>query len=115
MKKRVTADLKRFYCKISFVIECSKSDFDNVVEHYERFCAFYNIEGKFYPKVLMNEESPFEHFDFVAIFQKTQANNHLSTIALRNILLNDLEIIRQLHYINEPEFECPNLSGMMYL
>ena len=114
MKKKVNADMKRFYCKISYVIECSKPDFDNVVEHYRLLCAFYNIEGKFYLKKLMSTEMPFEHFDFVAIFQKTDTNFHLNTVALRNIFLNDLEIIRQLHYINEPVFECPSLNEWMF-
>jgi hypothetical protein len=114
MRKIVRADLKKFYCKIYFVIECPKADFDNVVEHYRHLCAFYNIEGNFDLNELTDEEIPVEHFSFALTLEKSEHNYHLSTVALRNIFLNDLEIIRQLHYINDLEFECPMLSEKMF-
>lgn len=114
MKRNVRADLKRFYCQISFFIECSKSDFEKVVKHYEGLCLFYSIKGNFDLNNLTEPDESFEYFSFELIIEKSMKNYHLSTTALRNIFLNDLEIIRQLYYINDPIFECPYLSEKIY-
>jgi hypothetical protein len=114
MKKNVNADLKKFYCTISFVIECSKVDFEKVVQHYQDLFAFYNIEGTISSNDLIDVELSFEHFSFSVIIQKDMESYYLSTVALRNIFLNDLEIIRQLHYISEAKFECPILSQKLF-
>lgn len=114
MRKRVNADLKRFYCEISFIIECSNSDFEKVKQHYRDLCSFYNIEGTFSQKSLMSDEFQFEHFWFSVILTKSEKNYHLSTVALRNVFLNDLEIIRQLHYVNDVEFQCPRLNEKIF-
>lgn len=114
MKKVVRADLKKFYCRIYFNIECLKVDFDKVVQHYQDLCLFYNIKGTFDLNDLRDEEITFEYYSFELVLEKSIKNYHLSTVALRNIFLNDLEIIRQLHYINDLEFECPSLSEILF-
>lgn len=110
MKKNVRADLKPFYCKISFNVECAKSDFDALLDHYKSLCSFYNIEGTFFHRQLEDGSQGCEYYSFALSLSKSKENYHLSTVALRNVFLYDLEIIRQLDYINDLEFECPAVA-----
>jgi hypothetical protein len=114
MKKNVNADTKGFSCRIAFVIECSEIDSKKVVKHYDDLCLFYNIKGTIFLRPLMTEQMKFEHFWFVATIEKTPDDWHLNTVALRNIFLNDLEIIRQLHLLSDLEFHCPVLPSMLF-
>ena len=114
MRKIVRADAKKFYCKILFNVECAKSDFDALVDHYKSLCSFYNIGGNMNLGSLTEDEEgddTFEYYSLKLELEKLPGRYyHLSTVALRKIFLNDLEIIRQLHHINDLEFECPMLS-----
>lgn len=106
MRKTVKADTKQFHCRIQFNIQCTKEQLDAVVEHYESVCLFYNIKGLFYLDCLSEADELCEIYSFSLTLQKAKQGWHLSTVALRNVMLNDLEIIRQLHYISDPLFVC---------
>jgi len=119
MKKKITADLKRFYCQIAFDIECDEKDFLNMVEHYEHLLSFYNIEGKMtHWKIENDEHGQPLHFDLyyfqIDISKEITSNYHLSTTALRAVFLNDLHLLRQLYYLNDVRFESPLLKDKVY-
>lgn len=105
MKKKVTADLKPFSCRISFKVECSKKEIEALVMHYQQLFNFYNISGKIVHKLLEDERPLYEYYSLSLFASKSEDSYHLSTVALRNVLQHDLEIIRQLHYIHDLEFQ----------
>ena len=114
MKKKPMADLRCWYCKISFEIECSMEDVNIVVDHYKHLYSFYDIEGIVHLYNLTSNDNASPYFRIDVFLEKSiESNWHLSATALRNIFLNDFELLRQLHYINDPVFECPFLKNKL--
>lgn len=109
LKKKVNGDLKQFFYKISFCVDCTSDEFKTLIAHYEQLAMFYKSDYKITEKNL--SEYAENYYYFCITFAKSTKTMNLSTKAIQETFINDLEIIRHLYIISHPEFEVKALPG----
>ena len=100
---QLKADMKPFCVFFSFYVETDNKK--AVLTHLLELLAFYKLKCQYSQRENLDEEDQPEGYEMRFLVTKGQLSSHLSIVRLRQILLYDLQISQQHHYIFDVEFQ----------